>query len=327
MDAKKVLGYLKYRVDAKTSSDYKTIANGTGIDWRAVPDAISELVKSALAKKDGKGWRHLEPGEFHKDWFALQKGGKRKGEPLFFRIYILTDRKTITSATNNLYWQMVNLDAVLTDGTTRLRRNTKSGLAALLGVKSRETIHDGLKKLEKLGLFHEGDDNELHVHAPTRPDLWKMKRGRSDDLDEKLSAQDIIDQWTLDGVSDDEVGYLYGYLGKALDSLRKSNYLENDIQDFICCVRVNLSVAQANFYLSNLPEYINQSDDWHNREDHKTDPNHKRCSIRVLKSISRKRWFAAARENSPQERTDESNAKPQAKKPSMIDLYHKKKAV
>ena len=171
-NARLVHAYLRRKRKATEAPNFTTIAGGTGINRdRGVPKAVRELLTHGLAVKDGTGYRPVDPGDRHAGWFALRSDGKG---PRFFRVYLLSTSK-LTDKTNALYWLMVNLDSQRLIEGSRLRRNTKSGLASMLGI-ARETVHDGLKTLASLSLFSEEDDG-LHVHPPTDPSLWKRRQG------------------------------------------------------------------------------------------------------------------------------------------------------
>lgn len=164
-------GYLRRRRKAEHPPDYRTIADATGINrTRTTPACVKELVDHGLAARDGRGYRAIDPGPKHITWFARRSDGKGSR---FYRVYILARDAPLTSTANALYWLMTSLAGhKLSDGTARLKRNTRSGLAALAGI-SRNTVKAALRSLEGLGLFREDDGLEVLAPRPAIHD-WAV---------------------------------------------------------------------------------------------------------------------------------------------------------
>lgn len=286
------LGFLRRKRKAATPPDYKTIAEGTGINRaRAVPACIKELVTHELAIKEGGGYRPIDPGKDHESWFAQRKGGKG---PRYFRVYIRKTKAPMMPIANVLYWLMVNLDSQPLHEGTRLLRQSKSGLAMMLGV-NRETVRLALRKLETLNLYSPSPCGGLVVHPPKDTVYWIERKGLlkgstpGTDLNPAEPGPRYFGRMWPHVVGDEEFrGFLATRLAESWHLLRASGYWQSDVTKFLTFVGRNVKdIHHALSYLAaTLPEHLAQADAYHTKK-----AGRYRCSLYVLKALASKRGF------------------------------------
>ena len=292
-------GFLRRKLKAKNPQTYRDIAEATGINrTRATPGAVQALVSAGLVLREGKGWRAAVPDERHLTWFAQRADGRGAR---FFKVYARADDSDLTATANALYFLMMSLDrSKLGDGTSRLLRNAKSGLAAMLGV-DRRSVHRALADLNTAGLFR-ADDDGLHVLPPVDAKRWRKRVGQ---LKGPLPGQDIAATepsinvimrrggWhSIPGATPETLRFLEDRLTDVWSDLREAGYWQSDTLVFLKMVRSQCNdIDHALAYLATaFPKNLKDADAYHARNTGRY-----RCSLHALKSIAERRGIPVTR--------------------------------